>query len=65
MKTKKELEQIKEEVKALNKKLAVLNEDELNMVTGGASGPGIYAFTDPDTGPSNNQKPIIVHRKCF
>ena len=35
MKTKEELEQIKEDYKNLNKKLAELSEDELKQVTGG------------------------------
>ena len=35
MKTKEELNALKEEVKTLNKKLAELTEDELMQVTGG------------------------------
>ena len=35
MKTKEELNALKEEVEALNKKLAELTEDELKEVTGG------------------------------
>ena len=35
MKTKEELEQIKEEYTELNRKLAELTEDELKQVTGG------------------------------
>ncbi|MBO4265153.1 MAG: bacteriocin [Clostridia bacterium] len=35
MKTKEELGAIKDEVKALNKKLSELSEDELNEVIGG------------------------------
>ena len=35
MKTKKELNALKEEVEALNNKLAELNEDELQQVIGG------------------------------
>ena len=35
MKTKEELNAIKNEVEALNKKLSELNEDELKEVTGG------------------------------
>ena len=37
MKTKEELNAIKNEVEALNKKLAELNEDELKQVSGGLS----------------------------
>lgn len=35
MKTKEELIQLKEEYERLNKKLAALNEEELEQVTGG------------------------------
>lgn len=35
MKTKEELNELKMEVEAMNKKLAELTEDELVMVTGG------------------------------
>ncbi len=38
MKTKEELNALKEEVEALNKKLAKLTEEELAQVTGGDSG---------------------------
>ena len=41
MKTKEELNTLKEEVKTLNKKLAELSEDELEMVSGGVSESGI------------------------
>ena len=37
MKTKEELNALKEEVEALNKKLAELTEEELEQVTGGLS----------------------------
>ena len=35
MKTKEELDSLKEEVEALNKKLAELTEEELEQVSGG------------------------------
>ena len=41
MKTKEELNALKEEVETLNKKLAELSEDELEMVSGGVSESGI------------------------
>ena len=41
MKTKEELDALKEEVEAVNKKLAELSEEELEQVTGGI---GIYEF---------------------
>lgn len=37
MKTKEELNAIKEEFEALNKKLAELTDEELKLVTGGAT----------------------------
>ena len=39
MKTKEELNALKEEVETLNKKLAELTEEELNQVTGGDYSP--------------------------
>lgn len=44
MKTKEELNALKGEVKALNKKLAELTEDELKQVTGGE----YVSFVDSD-----------------
>ena len=41
MKTKEELNALKEEVETLNKKLAELSEDELKQVSGGVSESGI------------------------
>ena len=43
MKTKEDLEELKEEVESLNKKLAELTEDELKEVTGGVY-PGTRGF---------------------
>ena len=40
MKTKEELNALKEEVETLNKKLAELTEEELAQVTGGSDGDG-------------------------
>ena len=45
MKTKEELNAMKEEVETLNKKLAELTEDELAQVTGGCVG-GILGISD-------------------
>ena len=42
MKTKEELNALKEEVDTLNKKLAELTEDELILVTGGTYADSIY-----------------------
>ena len=44
-KTKEELNALKKEVEAMNKKLAELNEEELAQVTGG-NGPAFFV-TDP------------------
>ena len=40
MKTKEELNALKEEVESLNKKLAELSEEELEQVTGGVGNYG-------------------------
>ena len=45
MKTKEELNALKEEVETLNKKLAELSEEELTAVTGGRS--GVVVFETP------------------
>ena len=42
MKTKEELNALKEEVETLNRKLAELSEEELEQVTGGFE-PGSYS----------------------
>ncbi len=45
MKTKEELNAIKNEVEALNKKVAELSEDELKMVSGGLMGASDHGIT--------------------
>ena len=45
MKTQKELNELKEEIKTLNTKLAELNEEELEQVIGGVHPDISYAFT--------------------
>ena len=50
MKSKEELNALKEEVEALNRKLHELTDDELSQVTGGAS--AIEA--DPTLGQNND-----------
>ena len=50
MKSKEELNALKEEVETLNKKLAELTEEELNQVTGGVNPPDwlcTYGQWDP------------------
>ena len=48
MKTKEELDTLKEEVETLNKKLAELTDEELEQVSGGGPGlePPVYIWTD-------------------
>ena len=49
MKTKEELNALREEVKTLNKKLAELSEEELEQVSGGdANTSGAQACVDCD-----------------
>ena len=57
MKTKEELNALKEEVETLNKKLAELTEEELEQVTAGANGTVKWfnpekgvGFIPPDAG---------------
>ena len=45
MKTKEELNALKEEVETLNKKLAELTEEEFAQVSGGATG-GLKSFSE-------------------
>ena len=45
MKTKEELNALKEEVKALSKKLAELTEDELQQISGGAGSAKYDVFS--------------------
>ena len=51
MKTKEELAAIKEEVEALNKKLAELTDDELAQVVGGTIRPCNIVPTDSADDP--------------
>ena len=53
MKTKEELNALKAELEAMNKKLAELNEDELKQVTGGMKIVVIKTSKIPD--PSDEQ----------
>ena len=57
MKTKEELNALKKEVEALNKKLAELSEEELAQVSGGAAGSVQFfnenkgfGFIEPESG---------------
>ena len=55
MKTKEELNALKEEVETLNKKLAELTDEELEQVSGGViDSPFNYQYdlpVEPDDGP--------------
>ena len=56
MKTKEELDALKEEIETLNKKLAELTEEELKQVSGGAE-PGTQI---PAQGTGNAQASLKV-----
>ena len=47
MKTQEELNTLKNEVKALNKKLGELTEEELAQVSGGVQSPDFVTFSEP------------------
>ena len=57
MKSKEELNALKNEVETLNKKLAELTEEELAQVSGGGIEPGIEP-TSPET-PGINGAPSL------
>ena len=70
MKSKEELKAIKEEVKAVNKKLQELTEEELKQVTGGAVPEGIPIQTIMNVGekdvkfsisPSHSEPEVLYH----
>ena len=50
MKTKEEMNALKEEVKALNKKLTELTNEELEQVTGGTVAPCVVMSAKPEPG---------------
>ena len=57
MKTKEELNALKEEVETLNRKLAELTEEELAQVTG-----GVVPTTDVTIKDGHSQ--IIIQKQC-
>ena len=66
MKTTEELNVIKEEVEALNKKLAELNDEEMAYISGGLNDENSNRWDDwcdinsgsPNNGSSDSSKPI-------
>ena len=60
MKTVEELNALKEEVEALNKKLAELNEEELSQVSGGSISPRM----EEPIGHNPDCKPKYACRIC-
>ena len=57
MKTKEELNALKEEVETLNEKLAELTDEELAQVSGGGNVP----LDDPDGGPAVIKPPVPIY----
>lgn len=70
MKTKEELSALKNEVETMNKKLAELNEEELNFVVGGAYSEdnmkeleGLIDYR-PEFREKRNNQPGRTSEKC-
>ena len=68
MKTKEELNALKEEVETLNKKLAELTDEELTQISGGATGT-VKAFNNENgfgfIQPEDGGKDVFVHRESI
>ena len=66
MKTKEELNAIKEEIDSLKKKLAELTEDELKQIVGGSSIPGLETIGPcPYSGSGNLTSEEIQNLKAI
>ena len=60
MKTKEEINALKEEIKDLNKKLAELTEEELAQVSGGGDVPRAVPVIEPPVNETPvNETPVI------
>ena len=60
MKTKEELNEIKEEVETLNEKLHELTEEELAQVTGGAAAPSLVVDASVDNKGNRNRVRVVA-----
>ena len=66
MKTKEELNALKEEVETLNKKLAELTDEELAQVFGGSTIGQIGTFTCPNSACKNHDRTWVTQlRECY
>ena len=64
MKTKEELNALKEEVENLNKKLAELTEEELEQISGGDNSIPCYCYCPNPECPQYNERRYILRTKC-
>ena len=60
MKTKEELNALKNEVEALNDKLSTLSEEELEEVCGGIEHPGSRDYTDMQRGSEPSLSKTLI-----
>ena len=60
MKSKEELNALKEEVETVSRKLAELTEEELAQVAGGEKNKNIVPHYNPDIDPDPSAEPDIL-----